>query len=98
MTKLTLRLEDLTVDSFATADAADPRGTAHGHMMITVPTEDTAGPPCTGESCRDICSYQICPAAPVLGAAYLASEPAATEPVDTGNGVCLTCELTCARC
>lgn len=66
MKKLALSLEHLTVESFTTSEAEALRGTAHGHMYVT-PTEDTAGIPCTGQSCRGLCSQQICPAEPISG-------------------------------
>ncbi|MBB4634843.1 pinensin family lanthipeptide [Longimicrobium terrae] len=66
MKKLALSLEHLTVESFATSESDAIRGTALGHMYVT-PTEDTAGIPCTGESCRGLCSQQICPAEPIVG-------------------------------
>jgi hypothetical protein len=62
MRKLSLELDKLRVQSFATGGARG-RGTAHAHIYAdTVLPEPGAGP---------------------------------AEPGDTGNGVCLTCEVSC---
>lgn len=66
MRKLKLKVEDLTVLSFATDAVRATRGTAHAHAIagdaayITDPGDDTS-----------------------------------VQPGDTGDGVCLTCELSC---
>ena len=59
MRKLTLRIDDLTVDSFQTSLAHPSAGTAHGHAATVTPPDDT-GPLCPGQS--GDCSYHICPA------------------------------------
>lgn len=99
MKKLALSLEDLAVESFATSEAEGLRGTAHGHMYVT-PTEDTAGIPCTGESCRGICSQQICPAQPIAYEPVAAYEPAAAmvPPRPSGATPCFTWQDTVCNC
>ncbi|HEX5724520.1 MAG TPA: hypothetical protein VFX98_03590 [Longimicrobiaceae bacterium] len=59
MRKLTLDLEDLTVESFQTADGDDAaRGTVHG-QAVTVPF--SCNNPCTFDSdCGGTC-YNSCP-------------------------------------
>jgi hypothetical protein len=64
MRKLTLQLEDLSVESFVTAAHPAERGTAHAHAAGTgnpdhglapqLP-EETRDVFCTGETCRSLC-------------------------------------------
>lgn len=103
MRKLALSLEDLSVESFSTHDAANGRGTAHGCAVVAVTApidtqtvEQTMGPPCTGQSCNRVCSYQICPADAVAGLVW---SEVAVEAQETKPDNCLTCENTCpANC
>ncbi len=64
MRKLTLQLEDLSVESFVTAADHAGRGTAHAHAAATVDSvaigvaplpEETRDVFCTGETCRSLC-------------------------------------------
>lgn len=64
MRKLTLQLEDLSVESFATAADHTGRGTAHAHAAATGDSvaigiaplpEETRDVYCTGETCRGLC-------------------------------------------
>ena len=70
--KLSLKLEELRVESFATADGEDARGTVHGRESASVATGDdpvcftlvsecaTECGPCTQwQSCRSNC-YESC--------------------------------------
>jgi hypothetical protein len=60
MKKLTLDLNALTVQSFATAPAAPSRGTVHGEQQCTCPTACTCpGCPTCDETCPDTC-YETC--------------------------------------
>ncbi|HEX8692714.1 MAG TPA: hypothetical protein VF746_09860 [Longimicrobium sp.] len=58
MKKLTLDIERLRVESFATEPAVEARGTVHGHAP-TQATRPTCGTVCTGTqpvvSCYDPC-------------------------------------------
>ena len=61
-TKLTLRLEDLTVDSFRTSPSEPPKGTVFGEQYCTCPTNCTCpGCPTCYESCNGSCG-DTCPA------------------------------------
>jgi hypothetical protein len=56
MKKLTLDLNSLKVQSFATAAAAPNRGTVHGEQQCTCPTACTCpGCPTCDETCADTC-------------------------------------------
>ncbi|HEU4455521.1 MAG TPA: hypothetical protein VFR81_20830 [Longimicrobium sp.] len=48
MKKLRLRLEDLRIDSFGTAEAQNEKGTVHG-------ADSTSEPSCNGQSCDPTC-------------------------------------------
>jgi hypothetical protein len=60
MRKMRLDLEELTVESFATADALRPLGTVRGNVddavAITVP-EPIVTPNCSADSACDTCRY-----------------------------------------
>jgi hypothetical protein len=61
-TKLALRLEDLTVDSFDTSSVEKSRGTVIGEQHCTCPTNCTCpGCPTCYESCNGSCG-DTCPA------------------------------------
>ncbi|HYW10298.1 MAG TPA: pinensin family lanthipeptide [Longimicrobium sp.] len=63
MRKLTLQLEDLSVESFVTAADHTGRGTAHAHAAtldnvaigVAPLPEETRDVFCTGETCRGLC-------------------------------------------
>ena len=60
MKKLTLDLNALEVQSFATAPAAPNRGTVHGEQQCTCPTACTCpGCPTCDETCADTC-WETC--------------------------------------
>ncbi|HEX2080905.1 MAG TPA: hypothetical protein VHG08_24595 [Longimicrobium sp.] len=60
MKKITLDLEHLRVDSFATADASDARGTVHGHYSQVGTCDARAGTCQYGGTCGAGCGTRKC--------------------------------------
>lgn len=62
MTRIKLRLDDLSVESFATSGGEGKRGTVHGHCSLTVPDTDTDYNTCDcgGSQAADSCLTGAC--------------------------------------
>lgn len=92
MKKLTLHLDQLAVESFATSDPALPRGTVEAHGTFVDPTcgpERTCGPQTCGQLYCVIGTDPIeCP----VGTGPSCPGPCGTGPLPTGGN------LSCVGC